>query len=68
MPAILAASSVHPMHDAQLLPATAACTVSAQVRLGEKEGLDTALRWFEDRSRRLDKLEYYQVRICIRSP
>lgn len=47
---------------------TIACTVSAQVRLGEKEGLDTALRWFEDRSQRLDELEYYQVRICIRSP
>lgn len=47
---------------------TTACTVSAQVRLGEKEGLDTALRWFEDRSQRLDKLEYYQVRFCTRSP
>jgi hypothetical protein len=44
---------------------TTACTVSAQVRLGEKEGLDTALRWFEDRSQRLDKLEYYQVRSRI---
>lgn len=41
--------------------------IAAQVRLGEKEGLDTALRWFEDRSKRLDQLEYYQVRnaICI---
>jgi hypothetical protein len=36
--------------------------MTAQVRLGEKEGLDTALRWFEDRSKRLDELEYYQVR------
>jgi hypothetical protein len=47
---------------------TTACAVSAQVRLGEKEGLDTALRWFEDRSQRLDKLEYYQVRSRICSP
>jgi hypothetical protein len=31
------------------------------VRLGEKEGLETAMRWFSDRAKRLDKLEYYQV-------
>lgn len=36
-------------------------TFDMQVRLGEKEGLDTALRWFEDRAKRLEQLEYYQV-------
>ncbi len=34
-----------------------------QVRLGEKEGLDATLRFFEDRAQRLDQLEYYQVQI-----
>ena len=33
-----------------------------QVRLGEKEALDSTLRFFEDRASRLDGLEYYQER------
>ena len=32
-----------------------------QVRLGEKETLDVVQRYFEDRSRKLKQLEYYQV-------
>jgi len=33
-----------------------------QVRLGEKEALDSTLRFFEDRASRLNALEYYQER------
>lgn len=33
-----------------------------QVRLGEKESLDSALSFFESRQQRLDDLEYYQER------
>lgn len=33
-----------------------------QVRLGEKEALDTTLRFFEERASRLKELEYYQER------
>ena len=35
--------------------------VPLQVRLGEKETLDVVQRYFEDRSRKLKQLEYYQV-------
>lgn len=35
--------------------------VFVQIRLGEKEGLDMALRYFEDRNGRLGDIEYYQV-------
>ena len=34
-----------------------------QVRLGEKEALDSTLRFFEDRAERLEQLEFYQVRV-----
>lgn len=33
----------------------------AQVRLGEKEALDSTLRWFEARADRIGSLEFYQV-------
>lgn len=33
-----------------------------QVRLGEKEALDSTLRFFEDRNSQLSELEYYQER------
>ena len=33
-----------------------------QVRLGEKEALDSALSFFESRRERLGNLEYYQER------
>ena len=32
-----------------------------QVRLGEKEALDSTLRWFEARADRIASLEFYQV-------
>jgi hypothetical protein len=32
-----------------------------QVRLGEKEALDSMLRWFEARADRIGSLEFYQV-------
>ncbi len=35
---------------------------SSQVRLGEKEALDSVLGWFEERQKQLDELEYYQER------
>ena len=33
-----------------------------QVRLGEKEALDSASSFFESRRKRIDDLEYYQER------
>ena len=33
-----------------------------QIRLGEKEALDTTLRFFEDRASRVNQLEFYQER------
>lgn len=42
-------------------------TMTLQIRLGEKEGLDSALQFFEDRTKRLDQLEYYQVRPLLNS-
>jgi len=41
---------------------TPKCTAPPQVRLGEKEALDSTLRFFEDRASRLSDLEYYQER------
>lgn len=36
--------------------------------MGEKEGLETAMRYFEDRKTKLKQLEYYQVGILPCSP
>lgn len=33
-----------------------------QVRLGEKEALESTLQYFESREKALDKLEFYQER------
>ena len=35
---------------------------AVQVRLGEKETLDVTMRYFEDRTSKLNQLEYYQER------
>jgi hypothetical protein len=35
--------------------------VLGQVRLGEKETLDSTLRFFEERLERVPSLEFYQV-------
>ena len=43
-------------------PVTRRPAAGRQVRLGEKEGLASTLRFFEDRLARLDRLEYYQER------
>lgn len=37
---------------------------AVRVRLGEKEALDACLRFFEERSGNLPRIEYYQVRPC----
>ena len=36
-----------------------------QVRLGEKETLESTLKFFDDRIERLSELEFYQVRTCL---
>ena len=36
-----------------------------QVRLGEKEALDSTLRWFEERFDRIASLEFYQVHLSL---
>lgn len=33
-----------------------------QIRIGEREALETTLQFFEERVERLDRLEYYQER------
>lgn len=35
------------------------------MRLGEKETLESTLKFFDDRIERLSELEFYQVRDCI---
>jgi [ribulose-bisphosphate carboxylase]-lysine N-methyltransferase len=40
----------------------AVCCVLPQVRLGEKEALDSLLGFFEGRAAELSSLEYYQER------
>lgn len=50
------------LKDEAAAPRGSPTRAAIQVRLGEKEGLDTALRWFEDRAKRLEELEYYQER------
>ena len=36
--------------------------LTCQVRLGEKETLESTLKFFDDRIERLSELEFYQVR------
>ena len=57
-------SRTHPLHVAfrPVMLRSKQMPLYYQVRLGEKEALDSTLRFFEDRALRLDALEYYQER------
>lgn len=50
------------LRDDDAVPRGSATRAAVMIRLGEKEGLDMALRYFEDRKSRLEDIEYYQER------
>ncbi|KAK9826401.1 hypothetical protein WJX81_000123 [Elliptochloris bilobata] len=50
------------LRAARSTPPGSRLAMAVQVRLGEKEALDSTLRWFEARADRIASLEFYQER------